>query len=542
MLKPGDIINETYRVEKLLGSGGMADVYVVTHLRMPRKLALKVMRIQSTARNDFLERFSREGEILATLRHPHIVDVTDRDQLPNGDPYLVMELLEGEDLATYVARTGALSVPVALRICNQIGEALEAAHKVGVIHRDLKPSNIFLSKQGSTLNFVKVLDFGIAKLSKAESDPTGRATPLTKPFALMGTPGYMAPEQARGENSAVGPATDQFALAATLYEMLAGKPAFYKPDDTTYATLERVITSFPDPLPQAHISSAVMRALAKKAEDRFQTLAEFLAAVGATTHTIYGTAPGVAPRTPGTLSGAGLGERTLPSPKPRLRRLLASLAAGAAIAGLVALVALGFYRNVGPAPTTLAPSTEPRSAAGKPSVESVGSPHATAPLQSPVVVVNGSVPPVGTTPPVQAAAETDVANTPAALASSPEKPGKPDLEHSPRPSGPFVPGTKPGGPAGNVTKSSPVRFIISMSGKTRVAVVDLALTSCAREHLQPLRLPAGVVITLERSGTLSVIDAPSAVHNTNFNSCVRQLLSRIGTNFLPDTATVKTVR
>src|ERR1700712_4661071 len=190
MLQPGHVINETYRVERLLGSGGMADVYVVTHMRMPRKFALKVMRLEFNTRQAFLDRFNQEGEILATIRHPHIVDVTDRNQLPDGNPYLVMELLDGEDLSTFLTRTGSLSVPVALRICGQIGDALEAAHKVGVVHRDLKPSNIFLSKEGQVLNFVKVLDFGIAKMTSTDK------TPMTAPAALMGTPAYMAPEQA----------------------------------------------------------------------------------------------------------------------------------------------------------------------------------------------------------------------------------------------------------------------------------------------------------------------------------------------------------
>jgi serine/threonine protein kinase len=155
MLQPGDVVAETYVVERLLGSGGMAHVYGVKHLRMPRKFALKVLQIQAATRGDFLERFEREAEILATLRHPHIVDVIDRNKLADGDPYIVMELLEGEDLATFIARSGALSVPVALRILSQIGEALEAAHRVGITHRDLKPSNIFLCTHGQVLNFVK---------------------------------------------------------------------------------------------------------------------------------------------------------------------------------------------------------------------------------------------------------------------------------------------------------------------------------------------------------------------------------------------------
>lgn len=336
MLKPGDTINETYRVERLLGSGGMADVYVVTHLRMPRKFALKVVRIQEMVRHDFLERFNRECEILATLKHPHIVDVVDRHQLASGDPYLVMELLEGEDLATYIARTGALSVPVALRICNQIAEALEAAHKVGVIHRDLKPSNIFLSKEGPLLNYVKVLDFGIAKVSAADR------APMTAPAALMGTPGYMAPEQARGDNASVGPATDQFALAATLYEMLMGKPAFHSPGDSVYAILERVIATEPPPLPFPQINLAVMRALSKSPAKRYPSLREFVAAVGATSHTVYGNPSIVVPNTPGSLN-QGTGEKTRTNSSRWLRRWWPGLVVGTVMASLAGI---GSYLKV----------------------------------------------------------------------------------------------------------------------------------------------------------------------------------------------------
>jgi serine/threonine protein kinase len=542
MLKPGEIVNETYRVEKLLGSGGMADVYIVTHLRMPRKFALKVMRIQSAARQDFLERFNRECEILATLQHPHIVDVTDRHHLSNGDPYLVMELLEGEDLATYLARTGALSVPVALRICNQIGEALEAAHKVGVVHRDLKPSNVFLSKQGSALNFVKVLDFGIAKISKPEQGPSDQPAPLTQPHALMGTPGYMAPEQARGENSTVGPATDQFALAATLYEMLAGKPAFYQPGDTAYATLERVITSFPAPLSHQQINAAIMRALSKKAEERFPSLREFLAAVGATTHTVYGSPASVAPSTPGTLSSNGNGERTLAPKRMPWGRLAASLSLGA----VVALVAVSAYFRVRPGPAQLTPPIQ--------------TPAAPQPLQLPSSTPNASAaapPTTGTVPPLVVATNTpppspvaDVVSTPATTGSvapmppapSPTVPAPP-AEAQPAKAGQVKPGTgtKPTPPKQPSTRTV-LRFTTTMSGKTKVAMVDLALTSCAREHLTPVGLPVGSVIKLERSGTLAVVDGPPAVHQTNFNACVRQTLSRIPHTLLPETATVHLTR
>ena len=226
MLQPGHIINDTYRVESLLGSGGMADVYVVAHMRMPRKFALKVMRLDVSTRQAFLDRFNQEGEILATIRHPHIVDVTDRNQLPDGSPYLVMELLDGEDLSIYLARTGALSVPVALRICSQIGDALEAAHRVGVVHRDLKPDNIFLAKFDAVGEVVKVLDFGLAKL--LDRAATGEEQ-LTDHNLRLGTPRYMAPEQALGIQP-IDSRCDVYALGLLLFEMLAQRAPFVGDD------------------------------------------------------------------------------------------------------------------------------------------------------------------------------------------------------------------------------------------------------------------------------------------------------------------------
>lgn len=282
MLAPGIIISDSYRVERLLGTGGMADVYLVSHVRMPRKFAIKVMQIGSDLQPVFIERFRREVEILATLRGAHIVDVIDTGQLADGSPFLVMELLEGEDLSHFMQRNGAVSPAVALSICCQVGDALMAAHAAGVIHRDLKPANIFLCRHGPFPNFVKVLDFGIAKLSQRDDDPT-----ITAPSVLMGTPAYMAPEQALGKAHLVDGRTDQFALAAVLYEMICGRPAFFRPGDSVYSTLDHVVSYMPEPLPQKEIWEAVQRALSKDPEQRFPTLEGFLAALGSTTTSLY---------------------------------------------------------------------------------------------------------------------------------------------------------------------------------------------------------------------------------------------------------------
>lgn len=515
MLQPGHIINDTYRVESLLGSGGMADVYVVAHMRMPRKFALKVMRLDGSSRQAFLDRFDQEGEILATVRHPHIVDVIDRNQLPDGSPYLVMELLDGEDLSIYLARTGALSVPVALRICSQIGDALEAAHRVGVVHRDLKPSNVFLSQQGQVLNFVKVLDFGIAKVTAAHK----LQQQMTAPAALLGTPAYMSPEQALGQSEKLDARTDQFALAAVLYEMLAGRGAFHQPGDAIFAILERVVKREPAPLKDPQINRAVMRALSKRPEDRFASLSEFLAAVGATTHTVYGDIS-LLKNSPGTLSNQ-IGERTPPAQQRALRRMLgASLAMGLTAGALV----LALERRP--------PAARPAASARPPAAQTPpasGLPPVSAPVAKPPLAVSQPSAPSASTP-----------------APDPPPSALPGALNPPTPAV-AVKATAPTLSTGEAKKPKPVPparimhlFTILNSGKA--SHLDPIILGCARDQLGYLPLREGTLIKLERSGTLAVVEAPAVVYESGFNVCLRQGLSRITHSVLPPAITIKVIK
>ena len=273
MFAVGDVLDATYRIERLLGKGGMAYVYVVSHVRLPRRFALKVITAPIAQGSEYVMRFRREAEILAELEHPNLVTVNDWNTTPDGKPYLVMELLSGEDLAQCIHRTGALPAKIAISIFMQVAEALQVAHARNIVHRDLKPGNIFLCKNGPTPYFTKVLDFGIAK----SANHGGGA--VTENLVLMGTPAYMAPEQAQGNIALIDARTDQFALGLVLYEMLSGRSAFFRRGEAPMVTLFRVISEDPEPLADERMQRVIMRALRKEPAERYPTLAEFVEAV-----------------------------------------------------------------------------------------------------------------------------------------------------------------------------------------------------------------------------------------------------------------------
>lgn len=269
----GSVLGGTYRIERVLGRGGMATVFEASHVRLPRHFAIKVIKADAEEGQEFLVRFRREAETLAKLDHPNIVNVIDWNVTESGLPYLVMELLQGEDLSQLLRREGALPLTLAIHLFAQVAAALEVAHSHGIVHRDIKPSNVFLCQSGPVAHFVKVLDFGIAK------HVLSTASLLTQERSLLGTPAYMSPEQARGENHVIDERTDQFALALILYEMLTGKSAFYRHGEPAFATLFRVISEQPAPLTDTQLDRVILRALKKRPEDRYPSLADFVASV-----------------------------------------------------------------------------------------------------------------------------------------------------------------------------------------------------------------------------------------------------------------------
>src|SRR5258708_20925934 len=217
-LSPGDVVAERYRGEALLGEGTMGVVYRVEHVHMRKTFALKVLGGEWVKTPDALARFEREARAAGSIATPHVAQATDFGLLADGSCFLVLEYVDGRTLRRALKR-GALQPGRALRIARGVGSAMAAAHAMGVIHRDLKPENIMLVDRDGNSDYVKVLDFGLAKIeSEAVAGPVSKA--LTRHGALVGTPSYMSPEQAIGEG--VDPRADLYAVGVILFEMLTG--------------------------------------------------------------------------------------------------------------------------------------------------------------------------------------------------------------------------------------------------------------------------------------------------------------------------------
>jgi serine/threonine protein kinase len=270
-LDVGSEIDGRYRVIELIGEGGMGKVYLAEHVEIGKRVALKVLHPSYSRMPDLVERFRREARAASKIGHPNIVDVTDSGATADGSVYFVMEYLEGVELGSVIEREGALDVARALKISGQISRALAAAHREGIIHRDLKPENIYLITRGGEADVVKVLDFGIAKTTEAEA---ARERRLTSPGMAMGTPEYMAPEQAAGR--AADARTDIYSLGAIIYEMVTGIPPYS--GDNFMEILTKKATQDPPPpievrgeLPQ-QVSDLVSAAMARDPNIRPQTM------------------------------------------------------------------------------------------------------------------------------------------------------------------------------------------------------------------------------------------------------------------------------
>ncbi|HEX5101685.1 MAG TPA: serine/threonine-protein kinase [Polyangiaceae bacterium] len=269
----GSVLADSYEVTRVLGEGGMGRVYEARHTRLTgKRFAIKLLHPDLARQPEVVTRFQREAEAASGISHPNVLGVNDVNVTLDGQPYIVSELLQGEELGEYLYRVGKLSISDAIRIVRQICKALGAAHEAGVVHRDVKPENVFLTGDLKSLDSatVKVIDFGISKVAQAGGES------LTKTGMVMGTPDYMPPEQARGDK--VDARADIYAVGAILYRALTGKKPFEGLDPM--ATLTAVLVQEPgrptivNPEVPLALELVIQRAMAKDPKDRYATMAE----------------------------------------------------------------------------------------------------------------------------------------------------------------------------------------------------------------------------------------------------------------------------
>ncbi|HEX7479789.1 MAG TPA: serine/threonine-protein kinase [Polyangiales bacterium] len=276
----GQVLDGRYRVEKVLGEGGMGIVYKAVHTTLGKALAIKVLRPEVSKNDEIVARFRQEAQSASAIGNQHIIDISDFGSLPDGSTYFVMEFLSGRSLTDAMAQ-GKFPPERTIRVVKQLAGALGAAHEIGIVHRDMKPDNVQLVERGSEKDFVKVLDFGIAKVG-------GNTSKLTQAGQVFGTPHYMSPEQCAGTN--VDHRTDIYAVGVILYEMATGKVPFDA--DNLMGILTKHLYENPiaphDLPPPVDVPPAleavILKCLQKKADVRYQTMAELAADLEAIEH------------------------------------------------------------------------------------------------------------------------------------------------------------------------------------------------------------------------------------------------------------------
>ncbi len=275
-VQAGDVLAGKYRVERVLGRGGMGVVVAAMHLQLGQRVALKFLLPQATETADAIERFLREARAAVQIRGEHVARVSDVGTLDSGAPFMVMEYLDGSDLSGLLQQRGPLPVGEAVDYVLQACEALAEAHALGIVHRDLKPANLFLTLRPDGSPLVKVLDFGISKVL-GSSTSSGSAGQITATTAVMGSPLYMSPEQITSSRD-VDLRTDIWSLGIILHELVTGRPPYHA--DTAPALMVAIAVAPPAPLrthrpdAPAELEDIILRCLAKHRDQRFAHVAE----------------------------------------------------------------------------------------------------------------------------------------------------------------------------------------------------------------------------------------------------------------------------
>ena len=275
----GRMINDRYKVIEPIGHGGMGKVYKALQTPLDRVVALKVLGAGHDRDPNFYKRFFLEASVTAKLTHPNSITIFDYGRTDEGVLYIAMEFVNGRTLHQEIYGKGHIQAPQALHIARQVCRAIREAHLQGIVHRDLKPANVMLVRHGDDEDFVKVLDFGLVKFFGETPNKDAQDVELTQAGVFVGSPTYMAPEQARNH---ADPRSDIYSLGVILYHMLAGRPPFQAP-----APVDIILKHVNDPPPPFHpalqispeLNAVVMKALAKVPESRFQSMEAFLEAL-----------------------------------------------------------------------------------------------------------------------------------------------------------------------------------------------------------------------------------------------------------------------
>lgn len=319
----GKVLGGRYRLDSVLGEGGMGAVYSATHLKLERPVAVKVLRAEMKGESTHLDRFFQEARAAASVKSSGVIDVMDLDVDPQHGPYLVMERLEGEPL-TEVLRRGGTDPEEAVALIGELLDVLAAVHEHDIVHRDLKPPNVFLHIDEKGERVLKVLDFGIAKVKQRHLTLTGE---------IVGTPRFMAPEQAHGD--ALDQRTDLYSAGLLLYCCLSGKPPF---DGVVGARVLTLLDKGPTPLrelkpglPEA-LYAVVDRALSPKPADRFESAGAMAAALRASLDTPVAAPPA--------------DQATAPPAKPGDKSALPMLVGVVVVLAILLAIGLYVFRNV----------------------------------------------------------------------------------------------------------------------------------------------------------------------------------------------------